>query len=69
MSIASNSPKFNEKSSRLLGDFDARLRERILNYLEDRMQEKGSDDITEEDVYYAISQAVSELQQRFQASR
>jgi hypothetical protein len=64
MSIVSKSPKFNERSCRLLGDFDAKLRERILNFLEDRMQEKNSEDITEEDVKIAINQAISELQQR-----
>jgi hypothetical protein len=64
MSIASKTPKFNERSFRLLGEFDARLRARILNFLEDRMQDKASDDITEDDVQFAINQAISEFQQK-----
>lgn len=61
MSTAFKSPKFNEKSFRLLNSFDARLRERVLNQLEDRMLGQDSDEITEEDVRWAISAAVTEL--------
>jgi predicted component of type VI protein secretion system len=61
MSTTFRSPKFNERSFRLLNSFDARLRERVLNHLEDRMLQQGSDEITEEDVRAAIQAAVEEL--------
>jgi hypothetical protein len=69
MSIASKAPKFNEKSFRLLGEFDANLRARILNFLEDRMQDKNSEDISEDDVRFAINQAIAELQHRYGVPR
>lgn len=65
MSTAYKSPKFNEKSFRLLNSFDARLRERVLNKLEDRMLEQSSEEITEEDVRWAINAAVSEFMTKF----
>jgi hypothetical protein len=65
MSTASRSPKFNEKSFRLLNSFDARLRERVLNKLEDRMLDQSSDEITEEDVRWAINAAVAEFMEKF----
>jgi hypothetical protein len=69
MSIASKTPKFNEKSYGLLDGFDVQLRRRILNILEDRMLEKNDEDITEDDVRGAISQAVAELMKKYGIAR
>ncbi len=68
MSLAYKSPKFTEGSFRLLNSFDARLRDRILNKLEDRMLEQGSEEISEEDVRWAITAAMSELMERLSNS-